>query len=189
MIEYNIVYSLISILFILLFVFWVLQDYFVDKFRQEMFSLRDNLFDEAMNKKIAFNDKPYLMLRTSMNGFIRFGHRLNIWQIIFLNLYAHNGTKDHPTFNKKMDVFMKDFTEEQKSIFNRYHVLMNFYVLKYAIFSSTLLTLTVITPVIFFVAMKIQYVMLTKAYKSFMDRIDSAAFASGKSVALQNNNC
>ena len=53
----------------------------LDTFRQEMFAVRDELFDYAAAGKISFNDPAYRLLRQSMNGFIRYGHQLTFFRL------------------------------------------------------------------------------------------------------------
>lgn len=76
--------SLISLLGICYLLFWRYRKYSVDKFRQDFFILRDELFDYAAEGNISFNHTAYLMLRRTMNGFIRFGHRISLWQCLYL---------------------------------------------------------------------------------------------------------
>lgn len=53
----------------------------LDSFRQEMFALRDELFDFADAGNISFSHPSYRLLRRSMNGFIRFGHQLTFFRL------------------------------------------------------------------------------------------------------------
>lgn len=53
----------------------------LDSFRQEMFIVRDELFDYAASGQIGFNDPVYRLLRQLMNGFIRYGHQLTFFRI------------------------------------------------------------------------------------------------------------
>jgi hypothetical protein len=53
----------------------------LDSFRQEMFIIRDELFDFASGGKIGFDDPSYRLLRQLMNGFIRYGHQLTFFRI------------------------------------------------------------------------------------------------------------
>ena len=53
----------------------------LDSFRQEMFALRDELFDFADAGNIGFSHPSYKLLRRSMNGFIRFGHHLTFFRL------------------------------------------------------------------------------------------------------------
>ena len=57
--------------------FWLFRDYRIDVFRQNMFALRDELFDFASEGKIAFDHPAYRSLRAACNGYIRFGHRVS----------------------------------------------------------------------------------------------------------------
>lgn len=68
--------SLLSliVLVIVLFALWPAQR--VDLFRQQMFALRDELFDFAAEGNISFEEPAYILLRKLMNGFIRYGHNL-----------------------------------------------------------------------------------------------------------------
>jgi hypothetical protein len=53
----------------------------LDAFRQRMFIVRDQLFDYARAGNISFEHPAYRLLRKSMNGFIRYGHRLSFFQL------------------------------------------------------------------------------------------------------------
>jgi hypothetical protein len=53
----------------------------LDVFRQRMFIVRDQLFDYARAGNISFEHPAYRLLRKSMNGFIRYGHRLSFFQL------------------------------------------------------------------------------------------------------------
>jgi len=50
----------------------------VDAFRDDMFALRDELFALAQDGQLSFHAPAYGLLRTTLNGFIRYGHRTNI---------------------------------------------------------------------------------------------------------------
>jgi hypothetical protein len=62
--------------------FWLWPSVRLDCFRQEMFAVRDELFDYASSGRIAFNHPAYRLLRQSMNGFIRYGHQVSFYQFI-----------------------------------------------------------------------------------------------------------
>lgn len=52
-----------------------------------MFRLRDEMFDYAAAGNIAFNDPAYLLLRKSMNGFIRYAHNLTFFRMNLSIIY------------------------------------------------------------------------------------------------------
>ncbi len=54
----------------------------LDKFRQAMFVIRDELFDFAVMGGISFDHPSYKLLRQSMNGFIRYAHQLTFFRLV-----------------------------------------------------------------------------------------------------------
>src|SRR5437762_3023113 len=74
--------STLSLLAIWLLYCWFYRDYRVDLFRQRLFKLRDSLFDYAESGQVSFDHPAYGMLRSTLNGFIRFGHRFGFLQIL-----------------------------------------------------------------------------------------------------------
>jgi hypothetical protein len=54
----------------------------IDTFRQGVFAVRDELFLYAASGKIGFDHAAYRLLRKSMNGYIRYGHRLGPFQML-----------------------------------------------------------------------------------------------------------
>lgn len=54
----------------------------LDGFRQNMFAVRDELFDYAADGNIAFDHPAYVLLRQQMNGFIRYGHQLTVFRCL-----------------------------------------------------------------------------------------------------------
>jgi hypothetical protein len=81
---------LISTFFISLFsyiVFWLYRSYRIDRFRHEVFVLRDKLFDAAADGLISFDHPAYRLLRTLMNGHLRFAHKLTLRQPVILFLF------------------------------------------------------------------------------------------------------
>jgi hypothetical protein len=54
----------------------------LDRFRQRMFAIRDEVFDFAADGKIAFRYPAYILLRRQINGFIRYGHHLTVFRTL-----------------------------------------------------------------------------------------------------------
>lgn len=69
----------LGLLAIVLLKFWA--EARLDAFRQEMFALRDELFDYAADGRIKFDDPAYRLLRQVMNGFIRYAHQLTFFRV------------------------------------------------------------------------------------------------------------
>ncbi len=77
--------SLASVI-LLLIVLRLFADLRLDAFRQDMFALRDEVFDFAMNGNIGFSHPSYRLLRKSMNGFIRYAHNLTFYRLMITML-------------------------------------------------------------------------------------------------------
>jgi len=78
----TIVQTTIGLLVFGLICFWLWPGVRVDSFRQNLFALRDDLFDYAASGQISFQHPAYRLLRQSMNGFIRYAHRIGVFQIV-----------------------------------------------------------------------------------------------------------
>jgi hypothetical protein len=85
--------SLIVLIFIV-FVWWPNQR--ADLFRQQMFALRDELFDFALDGRIAFDDPAYKLLRSLMNGTIRYAHNLTPYRTL-VSILRSKCTSNQPT--------------------------------------------------------------------------------------------
>ena len=83
---FTVLSSVVYLLGIWYLIFWKYRTYSVDAFRQDMFTLRDEVFDAARDGLIDFNHPAYGILRSTINGFIRFGHRFTIGQFLFMML-------------------------------------------------------------------------------------------------------
>src|SRR5258708_22697110 len=77
----TIVQTTIGLLIVCVILFWLWPCVRLDAFRQDMFAVRDELFDYAASGQISFQHPGYRLLRQSMNGFIRYGHRISVFQI------------------------------------------------------------------------------------------------------------
>lgn len=63
-------------------VFKLVPDSRLDSFRQNLFAIRDEMFDFAAHGNISFEDPAYRLLRTQMNGLIRYGHQITFFRSI-----------------------------------------------------------------------------------------------------------
>ena len=172
--------SLISIAFLLFLLLWRFRDYRTDAFRQTMFQLRDELFDEARKGTINFDDDAYVMLRSAINGFIRFGHRLNLIQVILLHITLKKENHISEPFSERLK---KNCTAEQEEIIIAYYMRMNFHIIEHLILSSYFLLLIgfmLAIPMLYLLAVKKQIEKLGNYFSSLLDKLDSAALTTGK---------
>lgn len=71
-------------------IFYVYRRFTVDVFRQKMFEIRDELFDFAADGNIEFNNPAYKLLRTTMNGFLRYGHKVGLFELVIIASFTKN---------------------------------------------------------------------------------------------------
>src|SRR5271163_2245134 len=67
----------------------------LDGFRQDMFAIRDELFDYAADGNISFDHPAYTLLREQMNGFIRYGHDLTVFRFVMMSLVVKIKGRTH----------------------------------------------------------------------------------------------
>ena len=75
-------------LFALWFFCW--RRYALDKFRQELFAVRDELFDVALRHRedgFSFDSPAYGTLRRQIHASIRFAHRVNMIQVLLFMFF------------------------------------------------------------------------------------------------------
>ncbi len=84
----TVIFSGISLSFFWFVFAFLLRDLRVDRFRQEVFALRDELFDFAAGGGIGFSDAAYVGLRTFQNSLIRFAHQLTFARALSVAIAA-----------------------------------------------------------------------------------------------------
>jgi hypothetical protein len=134
---YTALLSLIAICGLLYLVFWLFRSYVLDKFRQDVFSLRDELFDEASRGAIRFDDPAYVILRTTMNGFIRYAHRLDFWNaVILITVEKRRRDLGAEPFEAAYQRAMQGLSESQVEMINKYYNRMNTTIVRFLVNSN-----------------------------------------------------
>jgi hypothetical protein len=176
---YVVLTSLISVTIIWIGVFWLYRDYRIDLFRQRMFSLRDEMFDRAAVGDIPFDHKSYGMLRVTMNGFIRFAHELNLaYFILTMIRHSRSGFERSP-LAEKFSENMEKLPVEQRAILNKFRARMAFLVLRHILASSPLLLMTLVVPLVCWLAMRAFWEKLLELLQKPMEKMSDMAFAVG----------
>src|SRR6266508_3416330 len=88
----------------LLWAFWFYcwRRYALDAFRQDLFSIRDAMFDMAAQRKdgMNFNQVAYGCLRHQINGLIRFAHRFSSLSVISFKLFSLVPIRHNPYWRR-----------------------------------------------------------------------------------------
>jgi hypothetical protein len=69
--------------------YFLLKEQRIDQFREELFAIRDELFDMAANGELKFQQSAYTEFRVLLNGMLRFAHRANLVGLNIAVLRSH----------------------------------------------------------------------------------------------------
>jgi hypothetical protein len=130
---------LIAILVLWVAYYWLYRDYALDLFRQRMFALRDDLFDFAADGNLAFDHPAYTTLRTTMNGYVRFGHRLRIFDVFLMYVFLPKRIlKDlgKRSFEKKYEASVLKLDKETRKNIDLFRFRMQEIVILYLLKTS-----------------------------------------------------
>ena len=159
------------LLIVLLFKLWPTQR--VDIFRQEMFQLRDELFDFAMQGEVGFDDPAYTLLRQLMNGFIRYAHNLTPFRVFF-SFFLRRRTLPGPSaedWNVSWKAALEKIPDRDKrNRMEAFHSRTTSLVIGQLIFSPGLV-LTLIIPLMAVVLLATQIINLKNLYGQIIHRI------------------
>lgn len=65
----------------------------VDECKEELFTVRDGLFDLMLSKKADFNDPAYVMVRRHLNSIILWSHRITLLRTVWFFLEAKRASE------------------------------------------------------------------------------------------------
>lgn len=117
--------------------------------RHQLFKARGQLFDQSLELNVAFDSEAYGIARTTINGLIRFAHKLNLFQIIailFSDKYLYE-KKLSKSYENKMKKAIAKLTPEQQDMVNQVITEANKAIVIY-IFKSSLLLTIIFMPIV-----------------------------------------
>ena len=79
--------STLSLLGLAYLYLWLYRDYRRDLLRTRLFEIRAELFDGARDGRIDFNHPAYGLLRSTLNGFLRYGHKVGAFRLVMTALF------------------------------------------------------------------------------------------------------
>lgn len=153
---------------------WLFPDYFVDRFRQQLFALRDQLFDCAADGVVPFDHKAYGLLRSTMNGLIRFGHKLDIMQVVIFSLTSRSGREFSEDWQQALESLDPDARAKHDEVLRKVHLI----VLRHLVMSSPLLWIAVF-PLL---SGKVAAWFIARLSKGLFVRLDTAALQFGQDL-------
>ena len=149
-----------------LLVFWLIPNYRLDLFRQQVFCVRDELFDYARAGNISFKHPAYRLLRQSANGFIRYAHRLTFYRIVTtIIVWKIIGHTPELVWTNQWDKALTSLDEKTKSDLIRYHERLFMLIIKRLVLGSPLLiALLVVTAIT--TSFKVGLTSIREAFKA-----------------------
>jgi hypothetical protein len=169
----------VSLSGLLWLVFWLYQDYCVDSFRQKIFELRDGLFDLAADGQIDFDNPAYGMMRRTMNGFIRFGHRLSFPGLLIFVFLQRSKTEGRDAFQKEWQRNTENLDHDQKRLLSDIRQHMGGIVLRHLLLSSPVFMVTIILPVFSWLLVRYWLQQALSMFELPISRLNTAAMAVG----------
>lgn len=117
----TVVSSGLSLMGLVWLFFWLYRDYRRDLFRARLFSLRADLFDGAADGRISFDHPAYGLLRSTFNGFLRFGHRFGTLRMIAMALVLDREwfLRDGRDFDRRWREALRTLDPEQRDWLSR----------------------------------------------------------------------
>ena len=168
--------------------FYLYRDYCVDAFRQRVFALRDQLFDEAAEGLIDFDHPAYGLLRKTMNGYLRFGHKLTFTQTFILFFVTRKARKnlEARSFEHKLKRVSDTLPKEVRERVEFYHIQMHNLLIKHMLKSSPILLFIMVVmvcsviPFLIFLAFKNWIYDRVKRFMAQpIGNLESTAYAYG----------
>lgn len=128
--------SIVSLLALWFLYSKLYRDYRIDLARERLFSLRDELFELGASGKISFDDDAYGLLRSTINGFIRFVHRLNFLSTLFLVLRIDEEDVSKHSFFRRFSEAMNELQPEIRTDLLAIHQKVHYVVLSHLVATS-----------------------------------------------------
>lgn len=132
--------SIVFLILLWLFVFFLWKDYCLDNFRERIFTLRDEFFLVGARGEIGFDEPAYQMLRERLNVALRYAHEFTLSRLFVAIPVPSIGDNERLAWA----VQMKALPEETQAILNRYRTMFVLNVLRYMILRAYFLAVLVL---------------------------------------------
>lgn len=168
-----------------MFLFWTYVDYRIDSFRQRVFALRDELFDEAAHGRISFG-KAYGLMRSTMNGGIRFAHQITLFHMLVIAV-TYPRRQGEIKFDDFFSSAIADLPCTEVEVLKKYKYKFEFLVTEHALLSSPFLLITVVPVVISWFVLRYFLKSLKKILQYPLEEINTQAYAVGDDSSYKHD--
>ncbi len=162
------------------------RDTSVDRFREDLFALRDEMFDFAASGGVEFRHPAYGMLRLTMNGFLRWADRLHLLRIVLLRFaYPREDRRRDDGFRAAWKRSLLELDSEGQARMNEYRDRMHRIVAEYVLFRSPAPMATIVVPVVAAVMGSTLTNFALRVLKNrWLDDLDAVAFEYGHAPSV-----
>lgn len=176
----------LGLLFLWILFFWLYRDYRLDYFRQQLFALRDELFNMADNEQIPFDSTAYSMLRSMINGTIQYGHRCGVLDVLCFSICTRGDEKSDELvaqFNQRWATACDEFDAPTRKQLRRIRTQVHLLIAEQVVFTSFILCVSLLA-VLFWIALtvlkdatlrRLSRLLSTNSADRFMSRLDYSA--------------
>jgi len=159
------------------------RDYSVDRFRAEMFALRDEMFDFAASGGIAFGRPAYGRLRLTMNGLVRRAPRMRLMEIVLFRLLSRLGRRGIAEFDTDWEKALDGLDDTARRRLNDFRDRMRRIVIAHLLFRSPAAVATLIASLATRVAGARFTDFARDRTKALLSDAEAAAFEYGRTPA------
>jgi hypothetical protein len=182
----------ISLLLLWVLLYWFYRRYRVDYFRHNLFVLRSELFDHARKGELAFDAPAYTILRTTLNGFLRYAERIGFLSTLMAGKVVREIPADSEllSLDRQWTAALETLEPGVRAELIAIRSRMHYEVFQQVLFSSPLFALTLI-PLLFLLlfqlasgtlvwrAMRSTYGACENSFRGVLKPLDAIAFGMG----------
>ena len=133
--------------------FWRFRELRIERFRGEIFAIRDEMFIAAAEGKISFDHPAYTKLRVMLNGYIRFSHRLSLLYVV-IQMMCGPTLKASQGFEEVLKESAAGLTPEMKKTMEDYYTRAQVQLIYFLLMSSLTKAILFVPVILIFFAYK-----------------------------------
>jgi hypothetical protein len=160
--------SVLALFALWIAVYYLWRDFRNDAFREDIFSVRDQMFLYAALGNVSFDHPAYTILRNRMNGLLRHGHEFTLTRM-FLILLTHGGDLKNESV-VRWEAAVEELPAETQARMREFNVCVAIFVLQHVIFFSFFRYMA-LRPLMFLV--KVRKVIESPRVASGVERLES----------------
>jgi hypothetical protein len=125
--------SVLALFALWIVVYYLWRDFRHDAFRDDIFSIRDEMFLYAAEGNISFDNPAYTILRNRMNVLLRHGHEFTLTRMALI-VGTHRGTKNEIV--AKWEAAVAELPDNTQAKMREFNICVAIFVLQHVVFYS-----------------------------------------------------